>query len=471
MQDVDPTATPALAREGVVALLQRVLFERDHTRGSVLASLGVLALPALLMGLWGGAIYQAIELWFVGQLGAASTAAFGLAGQALGQIPFLIGFGIAVVSQMLVALRYGAGERDAGAHVAGQALLLGAAVALAVALVGQFPRGLLRLLTRDPDVIALGAPYLRIVYGMMFTQLFALLFTFLLSGAGETTTPLLLSLISTPLTVLIEYALVFGHFGLPALGLLGIAIGIAGASLVSLAIALFVLLTGRCRLWIELRHLRPDFVLLRRIARDAVQPFLHLIIPSGVMMTLLTISGRYGTDVQAGYTIGLRIETLAVFLILPVANAAAALVAQNLGAGRPTRARRTIRVALALVLGATASFALALLFARGWIVAHFTADPAVSAIAGDYLLFACANVLLLGVSFVSFRSLQGAGDMRSPLLAAAAAVLFVALPVGWVLIEKTGLGPRALWLTNLSFSGANAMLVVASLALRGPLRS
>jgi putative MATE family efflux protein len=454
MQEAEPTATPAL---------QRFLFERDHTRGSVLASLAVLALPALLMGLAGGAAYQAIELWFVGQLGRASMAAFGVAAQSLGQVPFLAGFGISVVSQMLVSQHYGAGRPDDGAHVAGQALVLGAGVSAVIALGALFPHELLGLITNDAEVIAAGAPYVRVAYGLMFAQLFGMLFSFLLSGAGETTTPLLISLISTPLTILLEWLLVLGHFGFPALGLLGIALGVSLASLVSLAIALTMLLTGRCRLHLRLRHLRPDRALLGRIARDAWQPAVHLIVPTSIMIALMTLAGRYGTDVQAGYTIGLRVETLPVFLALPVANACATLVGQNLGAGRPERAWRAIRVGYAVELVAMALVALGLFAARGWIVAQFTTDPEVTAVAREYLVFACANVVLLGVYFVTFRALQGAGDMRTPMLASLAAALFVALPLGWLLVEHLELGPRALWITNLAFSTTNTALAVASL--------
>lgn len=462
MQEVEPTA-PGLPRAAGSSALQRFLFERDHTRGSVLVSLAVLALPALLMGLAGGAAYQAIELWFVGQLGAVSTAAFGVAAQSLVQVPLLAGFGIAVVSQALVALHFGAGRADDGAHVAGQALVLGAGVSLVCAVVGQFPHPLLGLVTRDEEVIAAGAPYVRVAYGLIFAQLFGMLFAFLLGGAGETATPLLISLVSTPLTLVLEYLLVLGHAGFPALGLLGIAVGVSGASLVGLAIGLAMLLTGRCRLRLELHHLRPDPALLAHLARDAWQPVVHLIVPASIMIALMTLAGRYGTDVQAGYTIGLKIEALPVFVVLPLANACSTLVGQNLGAGRPERAWRAIRVGYGAALLAMAGISLGLFFARGWIVARFTQDPEVAAVALEYVLFACANLLLLAVYFVTFRALQGAGDMRTPMLASLAAAFFVALPVGWVLVEETGLGPRAMWITNLAFSGANTGLAAAAL--------
>jgi len=450
---------------GAFSTLQRLLFERDHTQGNLLASIGVLALPALLMGLAGGAGFQIAELFFVGQLGPTGTAAFGVASQALGQVPYLVGFGIAVAAQMLVAQLVGSRREEQADLVAGQAFVLAFLVSLAIACIGQFPNLLLGALTHDADVIAAGADFVRVAYGFMFAQIFGMIFSFVLSGAGETTTPLLLSLISTPLTLAIEYALLFGHFGAPALGLVGIAIAVATASLVSVSIALTLLLTGRCRLHLRARHLLPDARVLGHIAGRAWQPALHMIVPTLLVVGYMTISGRYGTDVQAAYTIGLRIESLPVFLSFPIANACATLVGQNLGAGRPARAWRAVGAGYALELMVTGAIALALFAARERIVGAFSQDLEVIRLASEYLLFGCANVVLIGIYFVSFRALQGAGDMLAPMLASLAAALLVALPLAWILTTHTDLGPRALWIANLAFSATNTVLATGWLAL------
>lgn len=445
--------------------LRRALFERDHTEGSLLASIAVLALPALAAGLASGAAYQAVELFFVGQLGPTGTAAFGVASQALGQVPILIGFGIAVAAQMLIAQLVGSRRSEEANRVAGQAIAFAFLVSIPIALVGQLPVGLLGLVTRDASVIAAGADYVRIVYGLIFVQLFGMIFSFALLGAGETTTPLLLSLLSTPLTLGLEYALVLGHLGAPALGLLGIGISVASASLGSFAIGLFLLLSGRCRLRLRARDLLPEPRLLRSIGERAWQPALHVIVPTIVTVGYMTIAGRYGTDVQAGYTIGLRIESLQIFLSFPIANACATLVGQNLGGGRPDRAWGAIRTGYALEIFAMGAVSLVLLFARERIVAWFSVDPEVIRIASDYLLFSCASVVISGIYFVSFRALQGAGDMRAPMLASLASVLCVALPVSWFLITRTELGPRAIWISNLAFMATNTLLVTGWLSL------
>ncbi len=450
---------------GAFSTLQRLFLERDHTEGSLLASIGVLALPALLMGLAGGAGFQTIELWFTGQLGPAGTAAYGVAQQALGQVPFLVGFGIAVAAQMLVAQLVGSQRIEEASRVAGQAFALAFLISIAIACIGQFPRALIGLLSQDAEVLEAGAPFVRIAYGFMFAQIFGMIFSFVLSGAGETTTPMLLSLISTPLTIALEYALIFGHFGAPALGLVGIAVAVATASGLSLTIALSLLLSGRCRLKLRVRHLIPDPRVLRHLASRAWQPALHMIVPTLLMVGYMTISGRYGTAAQAAYTIGLRIESLPVFLSFPIANACATLVGQNLGAGRPGRAWQAIGAGYALELVAMGAIALLLFTSRTRIVEMFSQDPEVIRLASEYLLFSCANVVLIGIYFVSFRALQGAGDMLAPMLASLASALLVALPLAIALTTQTELGVRALWIANLAFSATNTTLAGGWLAL------
>jgi putative MATE family efflux protein len=292
-----------------------------------------------------------------------------------------------------------------------------------------------------------------------------MIFSFVLSGAGETTTPLLLSLVSTPLTIVLEYALLFGRFGAPELGLVGIAIAVAVASLLSVSIAFTLLFSGRCRLRLRPLHLVPDARVMRSIAGRAWQPAFHMIVPTLLIVGYMTLSGRYGTTVQAAYTIGLRIESLPVFLSFPIANACATLVGQNLGAGRPTRAWSAILAGYALELAVMGAIALVLLLARGSIVSAFSQDPEVIRLASEYLLFACANVVLVGIYFVTFRALQGAGDMATPMVASIASALLVAVPVAWILTTQTDLGPRALWIANLAFTATNTALATGWLAL------
>ncbi|UCE87162.1 MAG: MATE family efflux transporter [Deltaproteobacteria bacterium] len=457
-------AAETVAPSGRAGRWLALLRDRDHTRGALVVSLVVLSLPAILQSLAGAGAYQIVDLYFLGQLGPVPTAAVGMTNQALRQVPFLLLLGGCIGAQMTVARCVGAGRGEAADHAAGQALLLGAALGALTATGALVPRPLLALVTSDPDAIATAVPYLRLTFGLMFGHVFVMLFSFILTGAGESTTPLLITLVSTPVAIFAEYCLIFGNFGAPALGVSGVAVGLACGTAVSLTLAIWALRSGRCRVHLRRRHLAPDPQVLRQLLGVMWQPALHMLARTVMLIYFMALAGHLGTKVQAAYTIGLRIELTLNMLAFPIANACATLVGQNLAAGSRRRAWRSIRVAYALefsVLGSCAAF---LLVFRHAIVDAFTRDPAVAAIAAEYLMFSAAAMCLHAFYFVSFRALQGAGDMNSPMLISLTSALFLGAPLAYTLATRTDLGPTGMWIAGLVYSLTNTALTVGWLA-------
>jgi putative MATE family efflux protein len=450
---------------GILAGLWAELRYRDHTRGSLAFSTLILALPAILTSLAGGAVYQLIDLYFIGQLGAVATAAVGATNQVMRQFAFLLTFGTALGAQMLVARLVGAGRTEEAERVAGQVLVTAAGLCILIALLGLFPEALLAPLTNDPEVVETGAPYVRLTFFLMFGQIFGMMVGFILTGAGETTTPMIISLVTTPIAIFAEWCLIFGHCGLPALGLAGVAIGVAIASTVGLALSLWVVLTGRCRVRLRLRHLIPDRAIVGQIVRVSWQPALHLLARTTMVFFFMALAGYLGTNVQAAYTIGLRIEMVPILIAFPIANACSTLVGQNLAHGDLGRAWRSIWVAAGMSVGALSVIAAILFLLREPFVSAFSEDPEVIAVASEYLAFVSAILVLHGVYFVAFRALQGAGDMNSPMLISIGVAAVVGAPSGYWLATQTDLGPTGMWIGNLLYSVVNTLLMTAWLLL------
>ena len=224
-------------------------------------------------------------------------------------------------------------------------LLVGAGLWLVTAAVGLgLAEPMVRLVARDPEVVALGADFVRIAFPFVATAVFSQLATAVLLGAGDSYTPMLASFVTTPLALFFEWVFAFGHFGLPALGMSGIALGgglggLAGSWLLARA-----LLRGEGRVHLSLAALRPDPAALREVLRFSWQPSLHMVARTGITFFFMALAGRLGGDVQAAYTIGQRVEMLAFMMAFPIANACATLVGQNLGAGSLPRAWRAIWV-------------------------------------------------------------------------------------------------------------------------------
>jgi putative MATE family efflux protein len=425
---------------------------RDHTRGSIAVSLLVLALPSLVSSM-GGVVFQLTELTFISRLGDAPMASVVIVNQTLRQTFFMLLIGGGFGTQALIAGAVGAGDVERAERIAGQAIALGALISATLMLVGGlFPEFLFSLPGPDPAFYEYGVPYVRLVFLLNFGVVGTLFFNSILTGAGDTTTPLFVMLFQTAVALSAEWILIFGHLGAPALGVPGVALGIAAGQIAAMVVGLSVLFSGRARVHLRRRNLVPDSAVLGQIARLSWPPATQML--GGVAMTFafLRLAGGFGESVQAAYAIGLRLGMIAPMVCFPLAGACATVVGQAVGAGKVRRAWRTVGAGL-LVHGAVMfTFAAVLQLFRDEILTLFSSDPEVLRVGSEYLWYLSLNFLLWAFYFVFLRSLQGAGDFLVPMAISLGGALLVALPLAWALSRHTSLGPTGIWIGQLASS-------------------
>ena len=129
-------------------------------------------------------------------------------------------------------------------------------------------------------------------------------------------------------------------------------------------------------------------------------------------------------------------------------------------------AKRAIGVAWAIETVAMWPIALAIFVFREPLVALFTDDPAVAALAAEYLVYACVVMTFYGIYFVAFRALQAAGDMRSPMWISISVALLLGAPLGIWLATQSDLGATGMWIASLVYAVVNTIVMVAQL-MRG----
>jgi putative MATE family efflux protein len=294
--------------------------DRDHTRGDLLGSLLVLALPLLATNLAGAIVYQIVDLAFLSRLGDAAMAAVIIVNQTVWQVVLMIMMGATFGTQALVASAVGAGDPGRAERTTAQSLVVGAAFALVVALAGGlFAEQLFAVTGAEPSFAAYGVPYLRVQLLLAFGLIGAMLFRAILIGAGDTTTGLFVTLAQTPIALAIEWALMFGRLGLPAIGVRGAAIGVAIGQIFALAVGMWVLFRGRSRVRLELGALRPDVHLLGKIVGLSWAPALQM---RGMVITTfvyLRLTRGFGSAVQAAYSIGLRVGMIVPLVFVSLA--------------------------------------------------------------------------------------------------------------------------------------------------------
>ncbi len=423
--------------------------DRDHTRGSLLVSLGVLALPLLAQS-GSGVVFQLTDLSFLARLGEDATTAVVVTNQALRQVVFMLVMGASFGAQGLISRCVGEGRPEAAEHVAGQVVLMGGAFSLVVAVLGYaLGPALLGGLNVSDEVLREGTPYVRLVFLLNFGFVFGFLFNAILNGAGDATTPLLVSVLQAGLSLLGEWCLMFGHLGAPALGVRGAAYGMAIGQVAGLGVAYWVLFRGKSRVHLRLHHLRPDRAAIARIAGLSWPPALQMIGGFLVNVVFIRLMGRFGDEAQAAYSIGLRLSMVGPMLAFPLAGATSTLVGQSLGARNVPRAWRSIGVGLAAHVVLLWSVALGLAFFREPVLRLFADDPAVIAIGSQMLLYQAGTFAVWAFFFVFFRALQGAGDVQVPMLLTLGNSLLLTLPLGYFLSLRLDWGPSGVFAASL----------------------
>lgn len=423
---------------------------RDLTRGSLLGSLFVLALPLVASGVLGGAVFQLFDLTFVSRLGEDAIAAVVITNQTVRQLSLMLVMGSGFATQSLIARAVGSGDLERAEHVAGQSISLGIAFgALAAFVGGLFPEFLFSLAGPDESFYAVGVPYVRLVFVLHFGVIATLLFGAILGGAGDTTTPLLVQVVQFSVAIAAEWVLMFGNLGAPALGVRGVALGVACGQLVAMGLGIRVLFGGRSRVHLRRRHLVPDLPVMGEILRIAAPSAIQMI--GGVAMTFafFRLAGGFGEHVQTAYAIGLRLGMVVPMICFPMATACATLVGQAVGAGDVRRAWRAIGMGVLVHASVMWTFAGCMFWFRAEIVRFFSDDPEVIRIGTEYLAYSSAGFLFMAFYFVFFRSLQGAGDFLVPMAITLTNSLLVTIPLGFYLVKATDLGPSGIWIAQL----------------------
>ena len=179
----------------------------------------MLSLPLLISGLLHGAVFQVVDLSFISRLGEAPMAAVIIVNQSLRTSVMMLVMGASFGAQALIARAVGEGHIEAAERVAGQTIVLGGMLALVLAVAGaSFPGFLFSLPGPEPGFVVYGVPYVRWAFVLIFGFVGAMLVSGILTGSGDTATPLFLTSVNIGVALFAEWCLIFGHLGAPALG-------------------------------------------------------------------------------------------------------------------------------------------------------------------------------------------------------------------------------------------------------------
>jgi putative MATE family efflux protein len=435
--------------------------EQDYTRGPEGRAVILLAIPMMLeMSL--ESMFAIVDIWFVSSLGAGAVAAVGLTEATL-TLLYALSVGLSVGVTATIARRVG--EQDlAGARVAaGQAVWLGLAIAVLVGTCGLlFAADILRFMGAAPEVVTAGTGFTTVMLGGSASIVFLFLLNGVFRGAGDAAIAMRALWLASAINIVLDPCLIFGWGPFPELGLTGAAVATTIGRSTAVAYQVWYLVAGRGRLHLRLADLRPAPAVLGRLVRVSAGGIAQYLIATSSWIVLMRLVAPFGSAAVAGYTIAIRLIDVFFLPAWGLGNAAATLVGQNLGAGQPGRAERSVwqaaRFNVAFLGVVAISF---LLFAPGYI-GLFTADPEV---AGYGVL--ALRIIACGFGFWAFgliliQAFNGAGDTRTPTLVNLACFWLLQIPLAYGLTGPLGLGPAGVFM---AVALAESVLAIVAVVL------
>jgi len=301
------------------------------------------------------------------------------------------------------------------------------------------------------DIRALAVTYLGIVLPFSAASLVGTAGVIALTAAGDTRTPMQISVTAGLVNLAVSYVLIFGAWGAPELGIAGAALGTAASMLTHMLLSLAALVRGSGPVKLVRRALpaggpRALLAPLGPVLRVAGPAFGEKIVFHAGYMAFVVLVGRLGEAAMAAHQALIAIESLGFIATSAFGVAASALVAQRLGAGRPEEASRAGWMATGIAVAALCGVSLLFLAVPEQLVGLFTDEPDVVALGAKCLLVAAVAQPLMAVTDALAGSLRGAGDTRTPMAVALAGPVMVRLAACWYLAFELELGLLGIWL-------------------------
>jgi putative MATE family efflux protein len=424
---------------------------RDFTEGPVGASIVVLAIP-MVMEMSMESLFAVVDVFFVSQLGADAVATVGLTESMLAII-YSVAMSLCIGATALVSRRIGAKDPEAAAVAAVQVLAVGLIVSAGIGIAGGMnARSLLSLMGATEGVLE-NATFAVIMLGGNAAIMFIFLINAIFRAAGDAAIAMRVLWLANIINLVLDPCLIFGWGPFPALGVVGAAAATTTGRSIAVLVQLYLLFSGTRRIAIRRRHLRLVPQVMWSVCRLSSTGLLQILINTTSWIGLVRVIATFGSPALAGYTIGIRTVLFALLPSWGLGNAAATMVGQALGAGKPERAEQAVWTAgrfNMIFLGLVS--AVFVIFTPS-IVSIYTDDPEVARHAVACLRIVSCGFVFYAYGMVLTQSFNGAGDTWTPTWINMGCFWLWEVPLAWLLALHFGFGPTGVFLAvTIAFS-------------------
>lgn len=419
---------------------QNQTFMKEKPIFKLLISMSVPVMFSMLIG----SLYNIVDSIWVAKLGTDALTAVSLAFPLQNMIMSVgVGMGIGVGS--VISMSLGAGDRKRADQTASLGLALAGFHCILFLLAGIFfTKPFLSMFTNDPKILEWSCDYTYIVMCVSFGQLLQMCLEKIFQGIGKMKTTMYLMASGCIINIILDPILIFGWFGLPAMGVTGAAVATVIGQIGALLLYILVCLRTDIGVTIHPRYMKPDKQIIGKIYSIGIPSSLMLTMPSlltGILNGLLT---KLGSVYVAVFGLYFKLQT---FINMPsngVVQGMRPIISYNYGAGEQERVKKTIRysmgiVAVIMLIGTIG----ALVFPRP-ILQLFDADSSLMAHGIPALRIIGLSFLISTVGIVASGVFEALGQGKKSLTLSLLRQLVIIVPVGWILSHW--MGAAGIWI-------------------------
>ncbi|HEY8184689.1 MAG TPA: MATE family efflux transporter [Pyrinomonadaceae bacterium] len=461
----DVTTAPVVEQQSVWSAILESLrgSHRDYTSGPIGRAIIMLAIP-MVLEMCMESIFAVVDIKWVSYLGEDAMATVGLT-ESLMTLVYTLAIGLSIGATATVARRIGEQNRDGAARAAIQAIALALIVSAIIAIIGApLAPKLLGLMGASPSVIANGGGFTRVMLACNASVVMLFMINAIFRGAGDAAIAMRVLWLANAINILLGPCFIFGLGPFPKLGILGAAVATNIGRGTGALYAFSRLIRKGGRFEIQRSHFRLEPSIMARLVRLSGTGTFQVFIGMASWIGLVRLISSFGTSAVAGYQVGIRVILFALLPSWGMSNAAATMVGQALGAGKPDRAERAVWKAGLYNLIFLGSIELIFVLFPRQIIELFTTDPNVVPYGVDTLRIVAYGFFFYAYGMVLTQSFNGAGDTWTPTIINLFVFWLWELPLAYVLSKVLGLGPRGVFLAiTIAFS---SLAVVSALVFR-----
>lgn len=433
--------------------------ETEFTSGSIRKAIFMLSIPMILEMLM-ESIFALVDIAYVSQVSVNAVATIGLTESVI-TLVYALAIGLSMAATAVVARRIGEKDVQGAREAAVQAIGLGVIISILLGILGIFyAKEILALMGGEPDLIAEGYGYTKLLIGGNITIMLLFLINAIFRGAGDASIAMWTLVLSNGLNIILDPIFIFGWGPVPEYGVMGAAIATNIGRGTAVLFQLGILFFGWGKIKLAFKDLIFNLKVMINLVRVSLGGIAQFLIGTSSWVFLMRIMSEFGSEVLAGYTIAIRVIMFTLMPSWGMSNAAATLVGQNLGAKKPDRAEISVWKTgkyNAYFMGLVSL--VYLIFAKT-IISWFNATPTV--VENGAL---CLQIIAIGYVFYAYgmvvtQAFNGAGDTKTPTKINFFSFWMFQLPIAYVAAIVLDFGAKGVFI---AITAAEVLLAVMSI--------